>query len=272
MENVSSYFDTVVKMAIAYAPKILGALAILLIGFWVIKRVRMMVSKSLQVANFSEDLSPFLVTMVDFGMKALLLFSVAGVVGIDTASFVAVLAAAGFAVGLALQGSLGNFAAGIIVLVFRPYKVGDWVEVQGKFGRVESIQIFNTVIITPGQKQLIVPNGKAIDDVITNFSSKGKIRIELQVTMSYEANFPFVKQVILDALRSIDSIYQEPEPQVGIESFDTHVVVLSVRPFINPDHYWQAISDSYQAIKAAFNTNGIKIAYPEGVEMGVIGG
>ena len=186
-------------------------------------------------------------------------------------SLVALLAAAGFAVGLALQGSLSNFAAGIMIMVFKPYKLDDWVEISEKFGKVESIQIFNTSIVTPGNKVIIIPNGKAMEGEITNFSSKGHIRLELQVSMPYEENFPKVKQIILDALKNVKGILQDPEPMVGIESYDSHNIILGIRPFIHPDNYWDVTFEAHQAIKAAFSHHGIKMAYSEGVELGPIG-
>jgi len=145
-----------------------------------------------------------------------LFLSVAGIVGIDTAAFIGVLAAASFAVGMALQGSLSNFAAGIIILIFKPYKVGDWVEVQDKFGKVEDIQIFNTIVSTPGQKTLIIPNGEVISGIVTNYSKKGVIRMELNVTMPYEESFPKVRDVIMKELVSIDKVLNDPVPGVEI--------------------------------------------------------
>ena len=270
-EEISTYWTTIQNMILEYAPSFIKAIVVLVIGFWVIKRLVGLVRKSLEAANFSADLRPFILSILDVGLKVLLIFSVAGIVGIETASFVAVLAAAGFAVGLALQGSLGNFAAGVIILVFRPYKVGDWVEVHEKFGKVEEIQIFNTIIVTPGKKTLIIPNGQIIDNIVTNYSAKGFIRMELEVTMPYAESFPKIKKIILEELASIPKILKEPEPEVGILTYDSHSIVVGVRPFAYPDDYWEVSFEAYEKIKAAFNRNEIKVAYSEGVEMGDIG-
>ena len=183
----------------------------------------------------------------------------------------AVLAAAGFAVGLALQGSLSNFAAGIIILLFRPYKVEDWIEVEGKFGQVEEIQIFNTIMVTPGRKTLIIPNGQIVDNIVTNFSRKGYIRIELNVTMPYNESFPRVRAVIQKELSAIAKVLKDPVPEVGIEAYDSHNLLLAVRPYVIPDDYWEVTFEAYERIKAAFNREGIKVAYSEGVELGPIG-
>ena len=270
-EELNSFWDTFQNLVFTYAPSVLKAVAVLVIGFWVIKRLVALVRRSLEAANFSADLRPFILSILDIGLKVLLIFSVAGIVGIETASFVAVLAAAGFAVGLALQGSLGNFAAGVVILVFRPYKVGDWVEVHEKFGKVEEIQIFNTIIVTPGRKTLIIPNGQVIDNIVTNFSAKGYIRMELEVTMPYAESFPKVRDIILKELSSMDNVLKDPEPEVGILEYDSHSITLGVRPYAYPDDYWEVSFEAYEKIKAAFNKNNIKVAYSEGVEMGVIG-
>lgn len=267
----SSFSPKAMEMIMEYAPKLALSVAMILIGFWIIKRIRIIIGKSLERADFSTDITPFLISLIDIALKVLLFFSVAGVVGIDTASFIAVLAAAGFAVGLALQGSLGNFAAGIIILVFRPYKAGDWVEIQDRFGKVESIQIFNTILVSPGQKTLIIPNGQVIDGIVTNYSEKGFIRIELNVNIPYEESFPKIRKIISRVLQNTPKVLSEPEPEVGIEAFDSHSIIVSVRPYANPDDYWEVKFSVYHNIKKAFNEHNIKMAYSEGVELGPIG-
>jgi small conductance mechanosensitive channel len=269
--NFEFDFDAILNWAITFAPKLLLALAILIIGFWIAKRVGRLVNHSLDKAKVSREVNTFLSSMLDIVLKFVVLLIAAGVIGFQVSSLVAILAAAGFAVGLALQGFLGNFAAGITIVFFKPYKVGDWVEISEKFGRVESIQIFNTTLITPGQKTLIIPNGQVTDNTITNFSTRGHIRLELQVTIPYAESFPKVKPIILEALKTIPEILEDPEPLVGIESFDSHNIIIGVRPYITPDHYWEVTFDAYEAIKRAFNEHNIQVAYSEGIELGKIG-
>ena len=170
-----------------------------------------------------------------------------------------------------IQGFMGNFASGLTIIFFKPYKVGDWVQISGTFGRVKSIEIFSTNLVTPGDKTLIIPNGKVTDDTIINYSKRGKIRIELQVTMPYEESFPRVKSLILEALKESNLILQEPEPLVGIESFDSHNIVVGIRPYILPDNFWESTFEVYALVKRAFMKNDIKVAYSEGVELGPIG-
>ena len=265
------YTDTMVQMALGYAPRLLLAIVLVVAGLWVIGRITRILGRTLERSNLTADLSSFLTSLLGILFKVLLLFSVAEVVGIETTSFVALLAAAGFAVGMALQGSLGNFAAGIIIILFKPYRVGDWVEVQGKFGKVQEIEIFSTIVETPGLNRLIIPNGQVIDGIVTNFSARGLVRLQLQVTMPYSESFPRVKQIIEGALADCEVLLKEPAPEIGIEDFDSHSVVLAVRPYCRPDDYWDARFSANAAIKAAFSAHAIEVAYSEGVELGAIG-
>ncbi|HFA49492.1 MAG TPA: mechanosensitive ion channel family protein [Bacteroidetes bacterium] len=270
-DKLNIYLNQAIDFCVSYAPKIIMAAASFYIGFWLIKKIIAIVELSLDKANFSKEVRPFVVSFINIALKVFVVLFAASFLGFETSSIVGILAAASFAVGLALQGSLGNFAAGILVMVFRPYKLGDMVEINGKFGKVEDISIFNTTLSTPGFKTLIIPNGKIIEDTIINFSTKGKVRLELNVTMPYEESFPKVKEVILSTLHNVPYVLEDPAPMVGIESFDSHNVVLAVRPFIKPDNYWEALFETHRAIKTAFHNNGIKVAYSEGVEIGPIG-
>lgn len=271
IDQASSYIQKGIDTVIDVLPSVLMGVAALIIGLWLIKKLMKIVTLAFEKSGFSREIGSFLTSIINIILKIFLFLSVAGIVGIDTAAFIGVLAAASFAVGMALQGSLSNFAAGIIILVFKPYKVGDWVEVQDKFGKVEDIQIFNTIVSTPGKKVLIIPNGEVISGIVTNFSKKGVIRMELNVTMPYEESFPKVKKIIMKELISIDKVLNDPQPEIGIETFDSHNIVLAVRPYVIPDDYWDVYYTAYEKIKAAFSANEIRVAYSEGVEIGKIG-
>ena len=202
LQELTGWMETLTVMVLEYAPKLVLAVILLFVGIKIINKVANLASKALQKAGVSDNLLPFISSIVGIGLKVLLFFSIAGIVGIDTASFVAVLAAASFAVGLALQGSLSNFAAGIIILIFRPYNTEEWIEVDGKFGKVEEIQIFNTILVTPGLKTLVIPNGQIVDNIVTNFSRKGHMRLELNVTMPYNESFPRVEAILMDVMKN----------------------------------------------------------------------
>lgn len=271
LQQASNFWHTAQEMIIQYTPKLVLAIVLLVVGLKIIARLSTLAQAAMSRAGISDNLLPFFGSMVGISLKILLLVSIAGLVGIDVTSFLAVLAAAGFAVGLALQGSLSNFAAGIIILVFRPYKVGEWIEVDEKFGLVEEIQIFNTLIVTPGRKTLIIPNSQIVEHIVTNYSRKGVIRVELKITMPYEESFPKIKEILLDAISQTPHVLSSPAPEIGIESFDTHNVIIAVRPYVSPDHYWDVIFEAHARIKMAFFEHQIPIAYPDGVELGPIG-
>ncbi len=270
-KNLDYYFQLIVDKVILYGPKVLLGLFILWIGLRLIRKVPGLLDGILKKAGFSDSLRPFLTSIVSVVLKVVLLLIVAGIIGINLSVFATIIAASVFAVGMALQGSLGNFASGLIVLSMKPYEVNDWIRVQDKFGKVEEIGVFNTIVITPGRKTLIIPNGMITGDVVTNYSKKGLIRLELKVAMPYSEDFPKVKAIIREALQPIDKILKEPVTEIGIVNFDSHSIELAVLPYTHPDNFWEVTYDSYSRIKKAFSENGIQVAYSEGVEMGSIG-
>jgi small conductance mechanosensitive channel len=271
MKDLDLYTEKALDWVMAFAPKLVMAIVVLIIGLWIVNKLSALIEAFLKKSPLTPEVNSFLASLSSIALKVILFFSAAGIVGIELTSFVAILAAAGFAVGMALQGSLGNFAAGIIILVFKPYRVGDWVEVQGKFGKVTDVQIFNTIVETPGQNLLIIPNGKVIDDVVTNYSSRGFVRIELEVTIPYSESFPRVEGIIRQALSVETLILKDPELEIGILDFDSHSIVVSVRPYCLPDDYWDVRFKANALIKKAFSDNDIQVAYSEGVELGKIG-
>ncbi|MCR9288146.1 MAG: mechanosensitive ion channel [Bacteroidetes bacterium] len=271
MENISSHIDTFITLVIEFTPKLASGILVLVIGFWAVKKISRVAKKGFEKAKFSPEVTPFILSFLEVILKVLTVLIAAGIIGFDTSALVGLLAAAGFAIGLALQGGLGNFAAGVIILVFKPYKVNDWIGVDEKFGKVEEIQIFNTLMVTPGLKTLIIPNGQIIDNIVTNYSKKGHIRVELSVMMPYAESFPKVQKIIREVLNSIPKVKEEPLPEVGIEAYESHSIVVAVRPFIDPNDYWEVTYEVYEKIKAAFNEHGVNVAYSEGIEIGKIG-
>lgn len=270
-ENINKYLNILTDNIIEFTPKLIGAGILLWIGFKLIKKLNKIVEKSLKKMQVSETMRPFLSSLIANFFKIVLLFVAVSIVGIQLSGLVTIVAAMGFAIGMSLQGSLGNFASGILILFLKPYKVNDWIQIDDKFGKVEEIGIFNTIVITPGNKTLIVPNSKITDAVVTNYSKKGIVRLELNIHMPYSEDFPKVKQIILEELKGIPSIHKDIAPEIGIESFDSHSIILAVRPYANPDNFWQAKFDTHQAVKNAFSNNDIKVAYSEGIELGSIG-
>jgi len=269
--SIQRYITMLTDWAVTFVPKLILAALVLWIGFKIIKKFDSLIDKSLDKANVGPEISGFLSSILSMLMKIIVVMIAASFIGFEVSSLLGVLAAAGFAIGLALQGFLGNFASGLTIIFFKPYKVGDWVQISDMFGKVRNIKIFNTTLTTPGDKTLIIPNGQVTDNIITNFSTEGKIRIELTVSMPYEESFPKVESVIREALTLSDHVLQDPPALIGIESYDSHNIIVGVRPYIDPDQYWDATFEVYSNIKKAFNKHGIKAAYSEGVELGPIG-
>ena len=197
MEKLDSYIELIKTNFIHYTPKILLAVLVLWIGFKVIKKIEAFVDASLKRMMISYTMRPFLGSLMSTALKITLILVGVSILGVELSGLVTIVAAMGFAIGLSLQGSLGNFASGILILFLKPYKVGDWIQVDDKFGNVSEIGIFSTQMTTPGNKTLIVPNSKITDDVVTNFSTKGVVRLELNVHIPYNQDFPKVKEIIL---------------------------------------------------------------------------
>lgn len=269
--NIESILRLIQEKAILYVPKLLLGGLILWIGMKLINKLVSFLEKILKKAGFDDTIRPFLVSMLNFVFKGALLLVVASILGVDLSSLVALLAAVGFAIGMALQGSLGNFASGILILTLKPYKSGDWIQVEEKFGKVDEIGIFSTTMTSPGNKTLIIPNSKITDGVVTNYSKRGVVRLEINVTMPYAESFPRVKSIIEKALINVPNILNEPATEIGIENFDSHNVEITVRPYVNPEFFWQVTFDTHEAIKKAFSDNKIQVAYSEGIELGSIG-
>ncbi len=265
-DKLSSFFD----MAMAYAPKLVLGLLVFIIGFWIANNVAIMVGKAMDSTTLSQDIKPFLKSMVSVMLKVLVVFTAAGIIGIETTSFVAALAAVGFAVGMALQGSLGHFAAGIMILIFRPYKIGDYIEIGDYQGFVEEIQIIQTNIRSLENKKIIIPNGTALSDVIVNSEKDTPMRMEFNVSMPYNENFPRVQKIIFDALRQTEGVLMNPTPLIGIEEFDSHSITISVKAHCMIEVYEKVFFMSTQNVKNAMGANGVKVAYSEDMTLGDI--
>ena len=265
-ENVnlaSNGIGQLMELGISWVPKLVGAIVVLLIGLWIVGAITNFIRKAMIKSGLDKDVVPFLATMVNVILKVMLLLSVAGIVGIETTSFIALLGAAGLAIGMALQGTLQHFAAGVMVLIFKPYSVDDLVDIQGQVGHVKEIQIFNTIIHTLDNKRVIIPNGLATSGIMTNLSATKHLRVDLNVAMPYEEDFDKVKELIMDAIKSTPKVLVDPQPVVEIEKFNEHNILLAVRPFATCEDYWDVYFGVYKNVKAALGNAGIKVAYPK---------
>ena len=263
LPNIESLYMKAYELGLAYAPKLALAIVTLLVGLWIISVISKVTKASMEKSQVDPTLIPFISSLIDWVLKLLLFISVASMVGIATTSFVAVLGAAGLAVGLALQGSLANFAGGVLIMIFKPYKVGDLIESQGHLGTVKEVQIFNTIIVAPQNKRVILPNGAVSNGSIVNFTAEGKIRVDLSVGIAYSANIAAAKSVLMAVLDGHDKVLTNPAPFVGVTEMADSSVNLAVRPHCKPEHYWDVFFEINEAMKIALDENNISIPFPQ---------
>jgi small conductance mechanosensitive channel len=236
---------------------IAAGLLILIVGFWIVSILTKIAARTMEKAKIDATLRPFLASLVSIALKVVVLLAAADQAGIAVTSFFAILASAGLAIGLALQGSLQNFAAGTMILVFKPYKVGDVIEVQGFVGLVKEIQIFNTVMMTPENKMVIIPNGAVTSGPITNISGPGLIRVDLTFNISYASDIDKTRQVIQSVADANDKILKTPPIDIFVSKHGATGLELVVRPFCHPNHYWDVYFYMNEELKKAFDKNGI---------------
>ena len=247
-----------------YVPKVLGALAVIIIGFWIANRLSKVVSNRMEKSGMDATVRPFLRSLIGTGLKILVLFAAAGMVGIEVTGFIAIFSAMVFAIGLALQGSLGHFASGVLLLFFRPYRVGDLVTIGGgNTGTVEGIQLFNTVLATLDNKRLIVPNGTVTSNVITNISGQGIIGVELTFGIGYNDSIDKAREIILQVGKESPYVLEEPAQAVVVAELADSSVNLATRPFVKSDDYWDALFYMQEHVKKAFDAEGISIPFPQ---------
>ena len=262
--DFTKYLQNLLAGLLDYLPKMIGAIALLLVGLWVIKQINRMVANFFSTKSYEPTLESFLESLLSLGLKIFLFITVAGILGFQTTSLVAILGAVSLAVGLALQGSLANFAGGVLILIFKPYKVGDLVNLMGNLGHVKQIQIFNTVIVTTDKKTIILPNGPIMNGPIINMSHEGDLRIELKVTLPFEANLDTVREVLVPVLKSNPKIVASPEPSVNIlEMNDGGDMILTVRSYTHWQNYWEAYFYNYEHVQKALLAAGIIPPKPE---------
>jgi small conductance mechanosensitive channel len=256
--------DEQMAKATEWAINIAGALLVLIVGFWIANRLARFLGKRLKKSGADETVTPFLTSLVGTGLKILVLLAVAGMVGIETASFIAVFGALAFAIGLALQGTLGHFASGVLLLFFRPYRVGDLVTIGGgQTGTVTEVQIFNTVLATLDNKRVIIPNGTVTSNVIINISGQGQIGVELTFGIGYGDDIDKARRIILEVGKECPWILDDPAQGVVVAELGDSSVNLATRPFCKSEHYWDTFFYMQENVKKAFDREGVSIPFPQ---------
>lgn len=265
MNKLDGWQDQLLPLLVNYGSQLLLALVTLLVGWWIIGRATRAAQALMQRRSVDPTLHGFISTLVSIGLKALLLISVAGMVGIETTSFIALIGAAGLAVGLALQGSLANFAGGILILVLRPIRVGEYIQAQGVEGTVDSIQIFHTVLKTGDNKTIIMPNGTLSNGNIVNFSRQPTRRVHIDLGIGYEDNVKHARKILLQLAHADSRVLKDPEPAVWLASLGDSSVNLSLRVWTRTEDYWGVFWGLQEQAKEVFELEGITIPYPQRV-------
>ena len=246
-----------------FGVKILAALAIFIIGRWVIKYLKNLILRAMEKREVDPTLTKFVANLAYVALLTFVIIAALGMLGIQTTSFIAVLGAAGLAIGLALQGSLSNFAAGVLMIIFRPFKVGDFIEGAGVTGVVEEIQIFTTKLATPDNKTIIIPNAKLTADNIVNFTTKGTRRADMVFGIGYDADIDKARDIITDILSNDQRVLKDPPLQVAVSELADSSVNFVTRAWVNAGDYWGVVFDTTEAVKKRFDAEGISIPFPQ---------
>lgn len=263
MENAEQLMSQVQELVAVYGLKVLAALAILFIGRLVASWLRKLVVKVMERGKSDPIIIGFVGSIVYVGALVFVVLAALGQLGIQTTSFIAVLGAAGLAIGLALQGSLSNFAAGFLLIMFRPFKVGDFIEGAGTSGSVETIQIFTTTLRTPDNKTVIVPNSKLLDDNIINYSTQETRRVDLTVGVSYDADLAVVKRILGEIAAADSRVMNDPAPQIAVAELADSSVNLVMRLWTRTADYWAVNFDTVEQVKLKLDEAGVGIPYPQ---------
>ena len=249
IDKLEIFVTKLIHMVVDFGPRLIMAIITLIVGLKVIKLLIKLIKKAFEKAHLDVTLRPFL--------------SVASMLGIETTSFVAVLGAASLAIGLALQGTLANLAGGVLCLLFKPYKVGDFINAQGEAGAVKEIQIFTTILISRDNKTIIIPNGSIMNGNITNYSREGKVRVDIIIGVSYDSNIKKAKEVLLSVLEKNDKVLSDPLPFVGVFELADSSINLAIRPYCLPSDYWDVYFEVQETCKLALDEAKIMIPFPQ---------
>jgi small conductance mechanosensitive channel len=260
-----SWIERIAQLGIDYGPKVVAAIAIFVIGRIVAGVVRRGIRKLMAARQLDPGLSGFTASLAYMAIMAFTVIAALAKFGVETASFVAILGAVGFAIGFALQGSLSNFASGVMILFFRPFKVGDFIDAGGVKGVVKEIAIFNTVVSTPDNVKVIVPNSKVYGDTIANYNGYDTRRIDMVAGIGYDSSIADAVRILEKLLAQDDRVLPDPAPVVAVNELADSSVNIIVRPWVKASDYWNVHNDMQRRIKEEFDKSGIEIPFPQRV-------
>ena len=258
-DNITNYTETIIKTLINYSPILISAFIILFVGLYAIRIINRLIRKIMVKRDLDPTLSKFLADILLWVLRVILFVTVIDKLGIGTSSFVAVLGAMGLAVGLSLQGSLSNFAGGMLIILFKPFKVGDTIEAQGTIGTVSEIQIFVTKLINGNNQAIFIPNATLSNGIITNYSMQGSRRADLTIAISYDTNIKKAKEIISEVLKNDPRILETPAAAVIVKNLSESSIELAVRPWAKNEDFWNVYSDTLENCKLAFDAADIEL-------------
>jgi small conductance mechanosensitive channel len=261
--NTENILNQLTEITVEYGPRVIGAIVVFIIGLWVVKAITKAIGRAMDKSKLDVSLKPFLKGMINILLKAMLIISVLGMLGIEMTSFIAILGAAGLAVGLALSGTLQNFAGGVMILVFKPFKVGDFIDAQGYMGTVSQIQIFNTYLKTPDNKTIIIPNGGLSTSSMTNYSAEEKRRVDWTFGIAYGDDVDKARAVVKKLCDADARILKDPEVFIAVSELADSSVNFAVRAWVNAADYWGVFFDMNEKVYKTFNKEGLNIPFPQ---------
>lgn len=263
VDKVEHYFQMMGEMALGFGTKLLLAIIVWIIGAWIIRRIVNLVDLAMTKKKVEVTLHQFLLSFINILFKAILIIIFASMIGVETASLIAMLGAAGLAVGLALQGSLANFAGGILILFFKPFKAGDVIDAQGYVGTVQEIQIFNTILRTLDNQRVIIPNGLLSNGCVKNLFIEKTRRVDMTFGISYGDDVLAAKAVLQEVMDADDRVLKEPCVDIFVSAHADSSVNFVVRPWVDSNNYWPVYFDTHERVKIAFDKAGITIPFPQ---------
>lgn len=262
-ETITTLIESALPTVISFGLQMVSAIAIFSAGRWLARVAKRLVKKIMTKAQVEPTLTSFACNMLFYGIMAFVVLGALGQLGIETTSLVAILGAAGLAIGLALQGSLTNFAAGILIIIFHPFRVGDRIDADGHSGYVTEIQLFTTNIRTLDNRTVVVPNGKLTEGSLVNYTTLGKLRLDLVVGVDYSTDIDRVKQILSEVLASEAQVLSDPKPTIGLLEMADSSLNFAVRPWVTPQNYVPARFAIQEAIKKRLDAEGINIPFPQ---------
>lgn len=262
--DIATIIYKITEMTYEYAPKVLWAFLTLIIGFWIIRKITKILSATMEKGGMDISLNKFLSSLSSIAMKVMLLLSVAQMFGVNTTSFIAILGALMVGIGMALNGSIGHLASGVMLMIFKPFKIGDLVEVGGGHtGSVEGINAFNTTLMTLDNRKIIIANSNVTGNTITNISGQGTVGVELTFGIGYNDSIDKAREVILSVGKNCPHILDEPAQGVVVAELGDNSVNLATRPFCHSENYWATLFYMQEHVKKEFDKAGIGIPYPQ---------